>query len=143
MPTSQSSNLVNEVEIVKGVYAGLNRNDISAALAFFDPQIERVEFEGHPSGGAYHGFEEVKAHFLKGRSTWAEGSCQPERFLVVGDKILVFVYVRVKLKSNMEWVEGRAADVFTFRNGKIIQMHTFAEAQQALQWAGVKDSETN
>jgi len=43
-----------------------------------------------------------------------------------------------KLKNNLEWIEGHLADVFTFRNGKVIQMRTFAERQQALDWIGVK-----
>jgi ketosteroid isomerase-like protein len=53
----------------------------------------------------------------------------------------VLLLVRVKLKKTMEWVEGRLADVFTFRNGKILQMRSFAEKQQALDWAGVQDSD--
>ena len=42
---------------------------------------------------------------------WAEGSCEPGRFIVAGDKIIVFVHVRVRLKDNEEWIEARLADV--------------------------------
>jgi len=140
MSTNQSSNLASETEALKEVYAAINRNDIAAALKFFDPQIERIEPEGFPSAGTYRGHAEVKAHLSQGRETWAEGSCEPERFLVAGDKIVVFLHVRVKLKSGPEWIEGRFADGFTFRNGKVIQMRTFNQRQQALEWAGVKDS---
>ena len=56
---------------------------------------------------------------------------------------MVFVYVRVRLKHNMEWAEGRLADVYTFRNGKAIQMRAFADRRQALEWAGVKASDAN
>ena len=77
------------------------------------------------------------------RSTWAEGSCEPERFIVAGDKIVVFIHVRVRLKHETEWREGRIVDVYTFRNGKAIQFRTFADRQQALEWAGVEDSDAN
>ena len=143
MPTNQSSNLGTETEALREVYAAINRNDIPAALKFFDPQIERIEFEGFPSAGTYRGYAEVKAHLSQARETWAEGSCEPERFIVAGDKIIVFLYVQVRLKNKPEWSDGRLADVFTFRNGKVIQMRTFAEGQQALEWTGVKDSKTN
>jgi ketosteroid isomerase-like protein len=43
----------------------------------------------------------------------------------------------------MEWHEGRLADVYTFRNGKAIQMRAFADRRQALEWAGVKASDAN
>src|SRR5437868_11380196 len=143
MPTNQSSNLGTETEALREVYAAINRNDIPAALKFFDPQIERIEFEGLPSAGTYRGYAEVKAHLSQARETWAEGSCEPERFIVAGDRIIVFVYVRVRLKHNMEWVEGRHADVYTFRNGKAIQMRIFDDRRQALEWAGVNASDAN
>ena len=143
MPTSKSSNLAAETEALREVYAAINRNDIPGALKFFDPQIERVELEGFPSAGIYRGHAEVMAHLSQGRDTWAEGTCEPERFIAAGDKIVVFLYVRVRLKDNTEWLEGRLADVFTFRNGKAIQMRTFDDRRQALEWAGVNASDAN
>ena len=141
MSTNQSSNLGTETETLRAIYDALNRNDISGVFNFFDPQIERIEFEGSPGGGAYRGTADVKAHFSKGRETWAEGACTPERFIVAGDKIIALVHVRVRLKNKSEWLEGNTADVFTFRNGKVIEMRTFAEAKQALDWTGTKDPE--
>ncbi len=143
MTTSKSSNLAAETETLKEVYAAINRNDIPAVLKSFDPQIERIETWAFPSGGVYRGHAEVKAHLSQGRETWAEGSCEPERFIVAGDKIIVFLFVRVRLKNRSEWIEGRIADVFTFRHGKVIQMRSFVERQQALDWTGIKDTNVN
>jgi ketosteroid isomerase-like protein len=143
MTASQGSNLSAETETLKEVYAAINRNDIPAAVKFFDPQIERIEPEGFPAASGIHGLAGVQAHFSQGRETWAEGSCNPEQFIVAGNRIIVLIHVRVKLKVTMEWIEGRLADVFTFRDGKIIQMRTFAERQQALEWTGIKDSNTD
>jgi ketosteroid isomerase-like protein len=143
MPTNQSSNLATETEALKEVYAAINRNDIPAVFKFFDPHIERIEPAEFPSTGTYRGRAEVMAHLSAGRETWAGGSCEPERFIVARDKIIVLLHVRVRLKNKMEWIEGRFADVFTFRSGKIIQMRTFAERQQALEWAAAETSDTN
>ncbi len=139
MLTNQSANMATETEVLREVYAAINRNDIPATLQFFDPQIERIEPEGFPSAGTYRGHAEVGAHLSAGRDSWAEGTCEPERFVVVGNKVVVFLHVRVRLKNNPEWIEGRFADGFTFRQGKVIQMRTFAEGQQALDWAGGKE----
>jgi len=124
-----------ETDAIRKAYAALNRNDISGFAQILDPQIERIEPADFPGGGTYHGLEAVKAHISQGRGSWAEGSCDPERFITAGDKVVVFIYVRVRLKHETEWREGRIADVFTFRNGKAIQFRSFADEQQALEWA--------
>jgi uncharacterized protein len=138
-----SPSLEAETEALREAYAALNRNDIPAMLKAFDPQIERIEPPEFPAGGTYRGLADVEAHLSKARETWAEGSCEPEQFVVAGGKIVVFLYVRVRLKDNTEWLEGRLADVYTFRNGKAIQMRTFADGRQALEWAGVQASDAN
>jgi uncharacterized protein len=76
--------------------------------------------------------------FQRGAALGTEGSCELERFIVAGDKIVVFVHARVSLKDHTEWRDGRFADVFTFRNGKPIQVRSFGEKQEALEWAGAK-----
>jgi ketosteroid isomerase-like protein len=101
---------------------------------------EPAEF---PGGGTYHGHAEVQAYLSQSRKVWAEGSSEPERFIVAGNKIIVFVHVRVRPKDSAEWHEMRIADVFTFRNGKAIQMPAFADRRQALDWAGVKGADAN
>jgi len=138
-PLATATATATETETLKRVYAALNRNDIPAMLQAFDAQIERIEPADFPAGGTYHGLAALQAHLSKARETWAEGSCEPERFIVASDKIIVFVHVRVRLKHETEFREGSLADVFTFRNGKATQFRTFGDRQQALEWAGVKD----
>jgi len=134
MSINQSSGSAAETEAVKEIYAAINRNDIEATLKFFAPEIVRIEPEGFPSAGTYRGHQEIKIHLSKGRGTWAEGNCDPERLLMIDDKVIAFLHVLVRLKDKTEWIDGRLADVFTFRNGKVIEMRTFAEGEQALKW---------
>jgi ketosteroid isomerase-like protein len=130
--------LAAEAEAIREAYAALNRNDIHGFVKDFDPQIVRVEFEGSPIGGTYRGIEAVKAHVIQGRSTWAEGACEPERFVTAGDKVVVSCHIRVRLKDRTDWLEGRTADVFTFRDGKVIEFHTFAEESEAFEYAPMR-----
>jgi ketosteroid isomerase-like protein len=132
-----------ETEALRRAYAAFNRNDIAATVEAMDPQIEWTEPAEFPGGGTYHGHEGVKAYLSQSRADWAEGSSEPERFIVAGDKIVVFVHARVRLNGSTEWHEVRLADVFTFRNGQAIQMRAFADRQKALAWAGAQDSGGN
>jgi len=131
----------NEIEILKQFFTAINRNDMQGITKYFDPQIVRIEPEGFPAAGTYRGIAEVREHVTKGRGTWAEGTCEPEKFLTHGDKVVVYLHVRVRLKDSLDWVDGRFADGFVFRAGKITQYLTFGERLDALKWAGIEEHE--
>ena len=80
---------VDHMEALRAAYAALNRNDIPGFVANFDPQIERIEPAAVPEDGIFRGLEAVKTHVSKARATWAEGGCEPQRFIVAGDRIVV------------------------------------------------------
>jgi ketosteroid isomerase-like protein len=130
-----------EVDALKQFFAAINRNDMQAITRDFDPQIVRIEFDGFPTAGTYRGIAEVQENVRTGRGTWAEGSCEPEKFLINGDKVVVYLHAWVRLKDATEWTGGRFADGFVFRNGKITEYHSFGERVQALQWAGIQDED--
>ncbi len=140
--TTPTPPLAAETELLRQTYAALNRNDIPAFVNALDPQIEWTEpAEYGPTAGTYRGLDAVTAHASEARAMWAEGSCEPESFIVAGDKIIVFVHVRARLKHETEWREGRLADVYTFRNGKAVHFRSFPDRPQALAWAGAKPSD--
>jgi len=130
-----------ETESLKQFFAAINRNDMQAITRDFDPQIVRIEPEGFPTAGTYRGITEVQEHVANGRGTWAEGSCDPEKFLAKGDKVVVYLHVRARLKDSTDWVDGRFADGFVFRNGRITEYRSFGERAAALEWAGIEDPE--
>jgi uncharacterized protein len=131
----------NEIEVLKQFFAALNRNDMHGITTYFDPQIVRIEPEGFPTAGTYRGIAEVQEHLTKGRGTWAEGTCEPEKFLTKGDKVVVYLHVWVRLKDSLDWVDGRFADGFVVRNGKITHYLSFGERLDALKWAGIEEHE--
>ena len=143
MPDPQPT-LSSEIDAIRQAYAALNRGDVPGFVHLFDPQIERIERiepAECPSGRIYRGLAEVTEHVSKGRATWAEGGCEPRRFIVAGDRVLVLVDVRVRLTGETQWREGRTADGYAFRNGKAIAFHTFADERQAREWAGIEASD--
>ena len=126
-------------EILEQFFAAINRNDMQAIVSNFDPQIVRIEPEGFPTAGTYRGIPAVQEHVTKGRGTWAEGTCEPEEFLENGDKVVVYLHARVRLKDSTEWIDGRFADGFVLRSGKIVEYRSFWKRAEALKWAGIED----
>lgn len=131
-----TSTFAAEIDAVRKAYAALNRGDVPGFVSLFDPTVERIE--EFPSGTTCRGLAAMTQHVAEARATWAEGGCEPQRFRVAGDRVIVFVDVRVRLKTETQWREGRAVDVYTFRNGKAIEFRTFFDERKALQWAGVQ-----
>ncbi len=131
-----------DIEAVEETYAALNRNDVQGFVKAFDPQMEWIEPPDYPGAGTHRGHAAVIANMSKGRNTWAEGGCELEQFFVAGEKIVAFVHVRVRLKDQTEWIDGRLADVYTFREGKAIQMRSFGQRHEALEWVGIQASVT-
>jgi len=128
-----------ETQALEQFFAAINRNDMQAVTRDFAPDIVRIEPKGFPTAGTYRGIAEVQEHIRKGRGTWAEGTCEPEKFLENGNKVVVYLHARVRLEGATEWIGGRFADGFVFRNGKIIQYLPFGERAQALDWAGIHE----
>lgn len=135
--SSQTDKMITDL---REAYAAFNRGDIDAVMKLLDPQIEWSEPAEFPGGGVYHGHEGVKHYLTQSRAGWAEGNSEPEQFIPVGNRIVVFVYARVRPKGSNEWRERRLADVYTFREGKAVQMRAFADRQDALRWVGIRDS---
>ncbi|HEX8914001.1 MAG TPA: nuclear transport factor 2 family protein [Humisphaera sp.] len=124
----------SEIDAVRAAYDALNRGDVPGFVHMFDPRVERVELF---SGRSYSGFAAVTEHVREGRATWAEGGCEPRRFLAAGDRVVALVDVRVRVQGETDWREGRVADVYTFRDGRAIEFRSFGDEREALAWAGL------
>ncbi|HEY6302712.1 MAG TPA: nuclear transport factor 2 family protein [Terriglobales bacterium] len=92
-----------------------------------------------PGGGTYYGREAVERYLTQSRAAWAEANSEPERFIIAGNRIVVFVHARVRPKDRSEFQEVSLADVYTFRDGKAVQMRAFADRKEALRWVGATD----
>jgi ketosteroid isomerase-like protein len=135
---STSAELEQAINMLHEAYAAFNRGDIAAAVALLDPDIEWQEPSEFPGGGVYHGRAGAREYLTQSRAAWADVHSEPERFIPAGDRIVVFVYARVRAHGSDEWLEVRLADVYTFRNGRPVSMRAFADRQEALRWANVE-----
>jgi uncharacterized protein len=124
-----------EIAELRAAYAAFNRGDIDAAVKVLDSSVEWSEPAEFPGGGTYHGVEGAKRYLAQSRAGLAEGTSEPEQFIFTGNKIVVFVHAHVRPKGSNEWQDIKLADVYTFRNGKAVQMRAFSNREEALRWA--------
>lgn len=124
-----------DMAAVREASAALNRGDVAGYVRILDPAAEWVEPYGFPGGGTTCGRPAVQAHLEFHRGRWAEGSCTSEQIAVVGRRIVQVLAVRVRLKGETAWREGRVAEVYTFRGGKAVQVRIFGDVQEGMAWA--------
>lgn len=134
VPTAFGGDEAAAIAALRDAYAALNRGDVPGYMAIFDPQIEWIE-SAEFSGGTTRGLAAVHAHVAHHRGSWAAGRCDAERLVAVGNRLIQFVSVRVMLKGETEWREGRLAEVYTFREGRVTQVRLFGDPQEAVEWA--------
>ena len=134
----ETSEQEQAIAVLRGAYDAFNRGDLAAAVEPLDPDIEWTEPAEFPGGGTYHGREEAKRYLTQSRAAWAEGRSEPERFITAGNRVVVFVHARFRLQNSTEWHDVKLADVYTFRNGRPVQMRAFADRDEALRWVGVE-----
>lgn len=135
----RSPQLDSTIAALGRAYEAFNRGDIDAAVEPLDAQIEWTEPAELPGGGTYRGRDGVKRYLTQSRAAWAEVASEPERFITADDRIVVFVHARVRPQGSNQWQDVRLADVYTVRDGQVIEMRAFADRQEALRWAGVPD----
>lgn len=136
--SSNHSDIAGNIEIIRRVYSGINRNDVDSVIDLMDEDITRVEFEELPIGVTYRGLTNMRRHLVAGRSTWAEGRCEPADFYSAGNKTVVAVHVKVRLRDNPEWIDEQIADGFIIEEGKVTEFHSFSGREKAFEWAGIK-----
>jgi hypothetical protein len=85
------TNLVPAMVTLREAYAAFSRNDIDAAVAGLDPQIEWSEPAEFP-GGAYYGRDAVKGYLTQSRTNWAECASEPEDMIPASDRIAVMAH---------------------------------------------------
>ncbi|MDT3400977.1 nuclear transport factor 2 family protein [Mucilaginibacter terrae] len=126
-----------DIEIIRQFYSGINRNDIEFVLTLMDVDVSRIEPEEFSAAGIYQGHSDLRKHLTAGRSTWAEGTCEPVDFFSNGNKIVATVHIKVRLNNQSEWIDARIADGFMIKDGLVMEFNSFANIQNAFAWANI------
>lgn len=107
------------IEATKRGYAAFNAGDLQTALSTFDDTVEWTIGGESILSGIYHGKSELTELLrrLGERSTMV----QTKSFLADGDVVVALTEVTVGGETSQE------ADVFTFRNGKVVKAQSFGD----------------
>lgn len=134
------------VEIVRRVFdvfgaRGMTERDFARAAEFFDPDVEfaRVGQEFGDLAGEWRGRSEMIAALIQFRQAWEGLRTQPERFIDLGDRVLVLVKQTGRGLRSGVLVEHDAAALFVLRDGRIIRWEGYWDRARARRVAALDE----
>jgi ketosteroid isomerase-like protein len=118
------------IETLNKGYAAFSSGDAEGAMHDLDDDIEWFEPGKSAISGTYRGKAEVAAFFTK----LAEKgfTTVPNRFIADDDEVVVLAQVTVGDES------AHSADLYTFRNGKVVKAETFSDTSMMERVFGTK-----
>src|SRR2546426_10356088 len=132
------------VEVVRRAYQAWNRGDLETAFEFLDRDVEVSVPPDLPEAGTYRGRDEVR-RWVAGEllPILEEARADPEKFLDVGDLVIVFVRYFGRGKASGIEVRGAIVDahVWTLRDGKVKRLQMYQGTEKALEAVGLSEQD--
>lgn len=125
------------VEIVRRIYEAFEHRDLARGFDLVDPDFEWVPPE-RSFEGAVRGRDSVQ-RFVQDQIESLDLHVVPEELFDKEDLVVAFVRVRARGQASGAGVEVLAANVWTFRDGRPVRGEVYAERDQALEVAGLKE----
>jgi uncharacterized protein len=130
-----------DIETLRAVFEGVTRGDWDAVFRHARPDFELRTPDQNPIAGTYRGREEIHGFFTELWAAFEEVAVQPEQFVDLDDRILVFLVMQLRPSDSGAKVEMRIAHLWTMRDGKPARCEVFAERKQALDAAGLSEQD--
>jgi ketosteroid isomerase-like protein len=130
------------VAALQRVYEAMARGDFWAAGEVFDPDIEwewSSGATGLTGGRVYRGIEGVEAATRDWFEVWDWFWQEAEEFIDAGDHVVVVTRTHGRPKGTEREIEGTAADVWTFRDGRAVRFRSYDGRSEALEAVGLSE----
>src|SRR5690349_18608682 len=126
------------VEALLGAFAAVQRGDWELAMEPFAPDVE-LDQSRMPDGGVYHGRDALFDFYARWFGAWEELHFQHERIEDLDDRVLLMMRLTGRGRTTGAHVSVLAADIHTFRDGKIVRMVGYPDAREALKALGLDE----
>ena len=118
------------VEVVRGLFRGVEERDLEAYLAAWDREVVVREPDSLPYGGEYHGPEGVRRHAAGWMQTWSALQPGDERklgaaFVDAGDDVIVRWRLRARAPDGDGTLDMPMVSLYRLRGGKVVEAQMF------------------
>ena len=128
------------LEVVRGIYCRPLRlePDLLEGLAALTTSDAEFDFtDAYPDGPVVRGVEGVRR--IAANWPWGGLSFEPERFIDVAERVLVFVRATATGVGSGVPVERRTAHECTFSDRRLVRFKVYPDRSKALKVAGLRE----
>jgi ketosteroid isomerase-like protein len=120
---------INNVDLVKGVYAAFGAGDVPKVLGAMHPQIQWTETAGYKYGGVYRSPEAVLENvFAKIQVDFESFSVDVERLIDAGNLVVMQGHYLGKGKATGKSVRAAVAHILEISDGKIVRFDQYVDS---------------
>jgi ketosteroid isomerase-like protein len=130
------------VEIVRSIYDQTEAGQFATSLHLFHPDVVYTRTgDALAVGmtGAARGIEAMIAAMTEWLQTFTFLRVRAERFMAVGDRVVVFTHHTGSAKESGVALDAHFADVLTLHDGVVVRLDQFRTRDQALEAAGLSE----
>jgi ketosteroid isomerase-like protein len=129
----------DNVALVEAFIAAVQREDWDTVLAAFDPEVE-LDQQRMPDGGIYRGPAGVREFYGRWFGSWDDLHVELQYARALPDgRVISLVHLRGRGRASGVEVTMIGADVWTLRDGKVVQLTGYPDHAEALEAVGLSD----
>jgi ketosteroid isomerase-like protein len=129
------------LELIRAGFAAHSRGDLDALMQVYDPE---VVFETLLLG-THHGNEAIRLIYEENQKTLSGYDVVPVELIDAEDQVVAVAQVTGAGSASEIAMEDRDrfAFLFTIKNGRVVREQAFRNREEAIEAAGLSDTETN
>jgi ketosteroid isomerase-like protein len=130
------------VDVVRGAFAAINRRDRETAFRFADPEIVVDATRRVFNPTTYVGIEGIRKWATDTDEVWEEFRADQIEFIDAGDRVVVVLRLHGKGKGSGAEVEQSVAGIWTVRNGRVVRVEIgYTDPREALEAVGLSEQD--
>jgi uncharacterized protein len=130
---------VENVEVVRRIYAAFNNDEGRSILHLFDPGIEWDTLAMLRGTEVYRGYSGLRNFLATWLSAFEDYQVAPQEFIDAGSEVVVPILQRGRGKAAGVEAEWRFVHVWSLRRGKVVRLRTYADKAGALEAVGLSE----
>jgi ketosteroid isomerase-like protein len=119
-------------EVLRRTYEALTRRDLAVLNELADPDFEMDLTERVLNPATYHGAEGMLRFLAEIDELWASMDIDVERVIERGDEVLAVLMVTLTGRGSGVEMESRIAQRWTLREGRLLRMKLYGDADAAV-----------
>jgi ketosteroid isomerase-like protein len=126
------------VELVRRMWEAFLENDLQAALAAYDPDVE-WDGKNLPDGQVGRGVDAIMDHITRWSAMWESWNVEVERVIDAGNEDVVVLIRETGRSANGLDMDERHAELYRIRDARIVRREGFSDPNEALTAVGLAE----